>query len=51
MFTTQTITRASTDQKWGISLATCMRIWRAGCIIQSGKSLLRNCRFMIKVGS
>lgn len=29
------ITRASEDQKWNVSLATCMRIWRAGCIIQS----------------
>jgi len=29
------LTRASTEQKWGVSLAACMRIWRAGCIIQS----------------
>lgn len=29
------ITKASADQEWGISLANCMKIWRAGCIIQS----------------
>ena len=31
----QIITKASADQKWGVSLANCMKIWRAGCIIQS----------------
>ncbi|KAK8866062.1 6-phosphogluconate dehydrogenase (decarboxylating) [Kwoniella newhampshirensis] len=29
------ITRASKDEKWGISLSNCLKIWRAGCIIQS----------------
>ncbi|KAL7421784.1 hypothetical protein Q5752_003555 [Cryptotrichosporon argae] len=29
------ITRASTDQKWGVKLTDCLLIWRAGCIIQS----------------
>jgi 6-phosphogluconate dehydrogenase len=28
------IARASADEGWGVSLATCIRIWRAGCIIQ-----------------
>jgi len=29
------IARASKDQGWNISLADCIQIWRAGCIIQS----------------
>ncbi|WWC66396.1 6-phosphogluconate dehydrogenase (decarboxylating) [Kwoniella pini CBS 10737] len=29
------ITKASQDQKWNISLADCIKIWRQGCIIQS----------------
>ncbi|WWD17736.1 6-phosphogluconate dehydrogenase (decarboxylating) [Kwoniella shandongensis] len=29
------ITRASKDQKWDIQLSDCLKIWRAGCIIQS----------------
>ncbi|KIJ52385.1 hypothetical protein M422DRAFT_156207 [Sphaerobolus stellatus SS14] len=29
------IARVSKDQGWGISLADCIQIWRAGCIIQS----------------
>ncbi|WVW82463.1 6-phosphogluconate dehydrogenase (decarboxylating) [Kwoniella bestiolae CBS 10118] len=29
------ITKASQDQRWNISLATCIKIWRQGCIIQS----------------
>lgn len=28
------IARASVDEKWDINLATCIKIWRAGCIIQ-----------------
>lgn len=28
------IARASRDESWNIKLATCIRIWRAGCIIQ-----------------
>ncbi|KAI9740495.1 MAG: hypothetical protein M1834_005075 [Cirrosporium novae-zelandiae] len=28
------IARASVDEGWGINLATCIKIWRAGCIIQ-----------------
>lgn len=30
------IGRASIDEDWNISLSECIRIWRAGCIIQSG---------------
>ena len=26
------------EQKWGVKLSDCMKIWRAGCIIQSGMS-------------
>ncbi|KAK4079143.1 hypothetical protein Trihar35433_248 [Trichoderma harzianum] len=29
------IARASIDEDWNISLSECIRIWRAGCIIQS----------------
>ncbi|KAK4689560.1 hypothetical protein P7C73_g543, partial [Tremellales sp. Uapishka_1] len=29
------ITKASSDEKWDVSLETCIKIWRAGCIIQS----------------
>ena len=29
------IARASEDEGWGVNLATCMRIWREGCIIRS----------------
>lgn len=29
------IARASLDENWGIDLGECVRIWRAGCIIQS----------------
>lgn len=29
------IARASIDEDWDISLSECIRIWRAGCIIQS----------------
>jgi len=29
------ITKASTTQKWDVSLHDCLLIWRAGCIIQS----------------
>lgn len=28
------IARASMDEKWGINLGDCLKIWRAGCIIQ-----------------
>ncbi|PGH12942.1 6-phosphogluconate dehydrogenase (decarboxylating) [Polytolypa hystricis UAMH7299] len=28
------IARASRDEKWDINLGTCLRVWRAGCIIQ-----------------
>ncbi|KAF1810062.1 6-phosphogluconate dehydrogenase C-terminal domain-like protein [Eremomyces bilateralis CBS 781.70] len=30
------IARASKDESWDIDLGTCIRIWRAGCIIQAG---------------
>lgn len=29
------IARASADEGWGVRLADCMRIWRAGCIIRA----------------
>ncbi|KAL7417270.1 6-phosphogluconate dehydrogenase [Mrakia frigida] len=29
------IARASKDENWGVQLSECIRIWRAGCIIQS----------------
>ena len=29
------IARASTDEGWNVSLASCIRIWREGCIIRS----------------
>jgi len=29
------VARASRDQHWNISIADCIQIWRAGCIIQS----------------
>jgi 6-phosphogluconate dehydrogenase len=29
------IARASRDEGWAVSLATCLRIWRAGCIVSS----------------
>lgn len=29
------IARASADEDWNVNLATCVRIWRAGCIIRS----------------
>ncbi|KIX02251.1 6-phosphogluconate dehydrogenase (decarboxylating) [Rhinocladiella mackenziei CBS 650.93] len=29
------ISRASHDEGWDVSLSTCIRIWRGGCIIQS----------------
>lgn len=28
------IARASKDEEWGVNLGTCIKIWRAGCIIQ-----------------
>jgi 6-phosphogluconate dehydrogenase len=31
------ISRASHDEEWEISLSTCIRIWREGCIIQSSQ--------------
>jgi len=29
------IARASSDEQWGVDLASCIRIWREGCIIRS----------------
>ncbi|EQL33427.1 6-phosphogluconate dehydrogenase [Blastomyces dermatitidis ATCC 26199] len=29
------IARASRDEKWNVNLGECMKIWRAGCIIQA----------------
>jgi 6-phosphogluconate dehydrogenase len=29
------IARASADEDWNVNLATCVRIWRSGCIIRS----------------
>lgn len=31
------IARQSKSQKWGINLADCISVWRAGCIIQAGE--------------
>lgn len=33
----KTIAKASLEQKWDVKLSNCMKIWRAGCIIQSGE--------------
>jgi 6-phosphogluconate dehydrogenase len=33
----KTIAKASKEQKWNVKLSDCMKIWRAGCIIQSGR--------------
>ncbi|KAL1744363.1 6-phosphogluconate dehydrogenase [Schizophyllum fasciatum] len=30
------IARASKDERWGVHIADCLQIWRAGCIIRAG---------------
>ncbi|KAI5900518.1 6-phosphogluconate dehydrogenase C-terminal domain-like protein [Schizophyllum commune H4-8] len=32
----QLIARASRDEEWDVSIADCLQIWRAGCIIRAG---------------
>ncbi|RPB01726.1 6-phosphogluconate dehydrogenase C-terminal domain-like protein [Choiromyces venosus 120613-1] len=33
------IARASKDEGWGVNIADCVKIWRAGCIVQSDEIL------------